>query len=72
MDQKSQKQKASQRGQSGTEYDLSACDLAFLEALLHASPSPEMREAIYGEIQKKRKSPHPGLESQSPQRSTRS
>jgi hypothetical protein len=70
MDQKSQKQKASQRGQSGTEYDLSACDLAFLEALLHASPSPEMKEAIYGEIQKRR-SFHPGLGSQRLQRSTR-
>ena len=71
MDQKSQKEKASQRGQSGTEYDLSACDLAFLEALLHASPSPEMKEAIYGEIQKRR-SFHPGLGSERLQRLLRS
>ena len=71
MNQKSQKQKASRRGQSGIEYDLGACDLAFLEALLHASPSPEMREAIHGEIQK-RTWPHPGLGSQRLQRSTRS
>ena len=71
MDQKSPKEKTSRRGQSGTEYDLSACDLAFLEALLHASPSPEMKEAIHGEIQKRR-SPHPGHGSQLPQRSTRS
>jgi hypothetical protein len=70
MNQKSQKEKASRRGQSATEYDLSACDLAFLEALLHASPSPEMREAIHGEIQKRRWDP--GLGSQRPQRSTRS
>ncbi len=70
MDQKSQKEKASRREQSGTEYDLSACDLAFLETLLDASPSPEMKEAIHGEIQKRR-SPHPGLGSQRPQRSTR-
>ena len=70
MDQKSQKEKASRRGQSGTEYDLSACDLAFLEALLDASPSPEMREAIEEEIQM-RSRPHPGLGSQRPQRSTR-
>src|SRR5436305_11069566 len=46
MNQKSQREKASRRGQSGIEYDLGACDLAFLEALLHASPSPEMREAF--------------------------
>ncbi len=71
MGQKSQKEKASQLGQSDTEYDLSACDLAFLEALLHASPSPEMKEAIHGEIQKRR-SFHPGLGSQRLQRSTRS
>src|SRR5262245_1145022 len=51
MDQKSQKEKASQRGQSGTEYDLSACDLAFLDALLHASPRRDVQEAIYGENQ---------------------
>ena len=71
MDQNSQKEKATRRGQSGTEYDLSACDLAFLEALLHASPSPEMKEAIHEEIQKRR-SPHLGLGSQRQQRSTRS
>jgi|GEM_PF-2089995 len=70
MDQKTQKEKVSRREQSGIEYDLSACDLAFLEALLHASPSPEMKEAIYGEIQKRR-SFHPGLGSQRLQRSTR-
>ena len=70
MDQKSQKEKASQRGHSGTEYDLSECDLAFLEALLHASPSPEMKDAIYEEIQKRR-SFHPGLGSERLQRSTR-
>ena len=69
MDQKTQKEKVSRREQSGIEYDLSACDLAFLEALLHASPSPEMKEAIYGEIQKRR-SFHPGLGSQRLQRST--
>ena len=70
MDQKTQKEKVSRREQSGIEYDLSACDLAFLEALLHASPSPEMKEAIYGEIQK-RSLFHPGLGSQRLQRSTR-
>jgi len=71
MDQNSQKEKASRREQSGTEYDLSACDLAFLEALLHASPSPEMKEAIYGEIHKRR-SFHPGLGSERLQRLLRS
>ncbi len=71
MDQKSQKEKASPRGQSGTEYDLSACDLAFLEALLHASPSPEMKKVIHGEIQKRRWL-DPGLGSQRRQRSMRS
>jgi hypothetical protein len=71
MDQKSQTEKASRRWQSGTEYDLSECDLALLEALLHASPSPEMKEAIHGEIQKRR-SFHPGFGSQRLQRSTRS
>ena len=71
MKPKSQREKASRRGQSGIEYDLGACDLAFLEALLHASPSPEMREAIHGEIEKRRWL-HPGLGSQRPQRSTRS
>ena len=71
MKQKSQREKASRRGQSGIEYDLGACDLAFLEALLHASPSPEMREAIHGEIEKRRWL-HPGLGSQRLQRSTRS
>jgi len=71
MKPKSQREKASRRGQSGIGYDLSACDLAFLEALLHASPSPEMREAIHGEIEKRRWL-HPGLGSQRLQRSTRS
>jgi hypothetical protein len=71
VDQKSQKEKASRRGQPDTEYDLSACDLAFLEALLDASPSPEMREAIEEEIQMRRR-PHPVLGSQRLQGSTRS
>jgi len=71
MDQTSQNEKASRREQSGIEYDLSACDLAFLESLLHASPSPEMKEAIYGEIHKRR-SFHPGLGSERLQRSMRS
>ena len=68
MDQKSQKENARQQGRGRIEYDLSQCDLEFLQALLHASPSPEMREDIHGELQK-REWPPPGFR---PQRSRRS
>jgi len=36
-----------------TGYDLSSCDLEFLEGLLKASPGPELREAIHAEIQRR-------------------
>lgn len=40
-----------------TGYDLSACDLEFLEGLLEASPGPELKEAIHAEIQRRRTLP---------------
>ena len=65
MDPKSQNQK--NEGKATREYDLTACDLELLEALLHASPGSEMKEAIYNEIQRRRWPP-PGLRPRTRQR----